>query len=433
MKSLTWIVFTVIFIFSAIYVFKHEKYCKRIEIVNGYLVNFSINRGQVLEFYLDPQVNHKKGIICIYDVHHNIVDSLILNLKKQAISKDTMIYEHGYQYTNKFSYNTSKLKSGVYLIGDVLPFIVKEPNLKNSITVVFPYANFIAISNESGKSFDAKNCKDGIAAETLSLNRLPIFRNNPFAFIAWVTKNYGHKNINFISDLDLENTENLAQTDLLILFGYQAFWTIKQRQNLDNYLKNRGNLFAICSYLIINKMTYHEAKKQLTCLTDDPLLSLKDASKWYKFYPNTKSIGCSYDLSCVAERIQKDRGYYAIINKKHPIFKGIEIDSIKIDTKDGNAIDILDCNFKDVPEPNRTINDFVVNDILAFDYGQIHKMQTVTGIFNFKKTAQSGEIIVIGNDKWCYAENIERETISNITSNCINYLSSNMARTARFK
>jgi hypothetical protein len=214
-------------------------------------------------------------MICIYDITHNIVDTLILPLKKQAISLDTMIYENGYQYANKYTYNTKKLKSGIYFIGNVVPFLVKEPQLKSSLTVVFPYANFMVYSNEGGKSFSVSNSSHGIAAETLSLNRLPIFRNNPFAFIAWVTKNYGHKNINFISDLDLENTENLAQTDLLILFGYQAFWTIKQRQNLDNYLKNRGNLFAICSYLIINKMTYHEDKKQLTCLTDASIVKFK--------------------------------------------------------------------------------------------------------------------------------------------------------------
>lgn len=399
---------------------------KRIEILKGYPVNFSVNRGQNLEFYLNAQVDHKKGVVCIYDINHNFVDSVILNLKKQAPSADTMIYEHGYQYTNRFTYNTSKLKSGIYFMGNVVPFLVKEPQLKNSITVVFPFGNFMALSNEGGKSLVVSNSSHGVAAQRISLNRLPEYSNNPFAFIAWMTKNYGHKNLNFISDLDLENEENVAQTNLLILFGFQGFWTIKERQNLDNYLNKGAKLLAICSSLINYKMTYHKDKNQLSYIipTDipDSLLNEKNASSWNKFYPNTKSIGCSNELRCNAAQLKESRGAYAIINKKHPIFKDIEADSIKIDTQNGNAIAVLDCNFKSIPEPDRKINDFVVNEILAFDYGQISQMQTVTGIFNFKKTNQSGEIIVIGNEKWCFAENIESEHISTITRNCINYL-----------
>jgi len=437
MKSVTWLVFVFIFIFSAIYVFKHQKYSKRIEIINGYTVNFSVNKGEDLEFYLNAQVDHKKGVVCIYDVHHNIVDSLTLNLKKQVIGTDTMMYENGYQYYYKHTYNTSKLKSGIYYIGNIVPFLVKEPNLEHSITVVFPYGNFMALSNKGGKSFVVSNSSHGLAAQRLSLNRIPEYSNNPFAFIAWMTKNYGHKNLNFISDLDLENSENVAQTNLLILFGYQGFWTIKERQGLDNFLNQGGRFLAMCSSLITFKMTYHPDKNQLTFTVPtrihDSLLDKKNASTWNKFYANTKSIGCSNELSCNPKKLRENRGAYAIINKKHPIFKGIEVDSIKINTQNGNAIDILNCNFKEIPEPNRSKNDFVLKEILAFDFGEIQKRQTVTGIFHFKKTVQSGEIIVIGNEKWCFAENMENEIISKITSNCIDYLGSNTTSTAKLK
>lgn len=437
MKSLTWLVFSIIFIFSAIYVFKHEKYSWPVEIINGYPVNFSVNRGQYLEFYLNAQVNHKKGLIYIYDITHNIVDTLILPLKKQAISLDTMIYENGYQYANKYTYNTKKLKSGIYFIGNIVPFLVKEPQLKNSLTVVFPYANFMVYSNEGGKSFGVSNSSYGIAAEKLSLERLPHYTNNPFAFIAWMSKKYGQKNLNFISDLDLENSENLAQTNLLILFGYQAFWTIKERQNLDHYLNNGGKLFAICSSLINYKMTYHKDKNQLAYIVPtgihDSLLNEKNASNWNSFYANTKSIGCSSELSCSPNKLRENRGAYTIINKTHPIFKGIEVDSIIIDTKNGNAIEILDCNFRDFPEPNRRINDFVLNEILAYDIDPTQNRQKVTGIFNFKKTLESGEIIVIGNEKWCFPNNIENAIISKITSNCIDFLSSNPTSYTKLK
>jgi hypothetical protein len=429
MKSVTWLVFCIIFIFSAIYVFKHEKYSKRIEIVKGYPVNFSVNRGQDLEFYLNAQADHKKGLVYIYDITHQIVDSVILNLKKQVISADTMMYEHGYRYTNKHIYNTTKLKSGIYFMGNVVPFLVKEPQLKNSITVVFPFGNFMALSNEGGKSFSTSNSSHGIAAQKLSLERLPEYTNNPFAFIAWISKKYGHKNLNFISDLDLENSENVAQTHLLIFYGYQAFWTLKERHNLDNYLNRGGNVLAMCSSLISYKMTYHKDQNQLTYIVPngipDSLLNEKNASAWNKFYPNTKTMGCSNELSCEPEKLRERKDAYAIIHKKHPIFREIEVDSIKIDTQNGNAIAIVDCNFKSIPEPKRALNDFITEEILAFDSGVSGTEQTITGIFNFKKNIQSGEIIVIGNEKWCFAENLEKEIISKITSNSIEHLSTN--------
>jgi hypothetical protein len=428
MKSTIW-VYIIIFIFSAIYVFKHDKYTKRIEIINGYCENFSVERGQDLEFYLNAQVNHKKGVVCIYDVNNQITDSLILNLIMQNPSTDTLLYRHGYQYKRKYTYNTSKLKSGIYFLGNVVPFIVKESQLKDAITVVFPLANFMALSNEGGKSFDSGNSSHGIAAEVLSMNRLPYFRNSPFAFVKWIKEAYLHKNINFISDLDLENVSQLNHTKLLILYGYHGFMTLKARRNLDAYLGNGGNLLAICSNLINNKILYDEIKKELifSIPKNDSNLNSKNAATWNKFFPNTISIGCSYELSYEVKKIKPSMGAYLIINKKHPIFKDIEEDSIKLDTKNGNSIAVLDLSFKSVPEADNKVNDFILNKILAFDYGQFGNKQTVTGIFNFKRTPKSGEIIVIGNEKWCYAENIQNNTITTITSNCINLLSENIS------
>jgi hypothetical protein len=176
-------------------------------------------------------------------------------------------------------------------------------------------------------------------------------------------------------------------------------------------------------------MTYHKDQNQLTYIVPngipDSLLNEKNASAWNKFYPNTKTIGCSNELSCEPEKLRERRDAYAIIHKKHPIFREIEVDSIKIDTQNGNAIAIVDCNFKSIPEPKRALNDFITEEILAFDSGVSGTEQTITGIFNFKKNIQSGEIIVIGNEKWCFAENLEKEIISKITSNSIEHLSTN--------
>lgn len=426
MKSATRFVYFLIFIFSAIYVFKHEKYSKRIQIINGYTENFSVNKGEPVVFYLNSQVAHKQGVVCIYDVHGTIVDSLTLDLIVQQPQTDTLLYENGYKYINPYSYNTSKLRSGLYLIGNVVPFIVKEPNLKNAVTVVFPYANFMALSNEGGRSFDPENSRNKIPARRLSLKRLPYFRNQPFTFLSWIDSTMKYSNVNFISDLDIETYNNIAQTKLLILYGYQGFWTIDQRKCFDKYLDEGGQTLAICSNLINNKMIFDKKNKQLQFMLDDmrfnPENKARRAVTWNQFYSNTLSVGCSYELACSPSIIKTSLGGYKIIEANHPVFEGINSGIIEFDSKNGNGIAVNDCNFRDFPIPQNNQLNFFKNVILAYDYSELSGFQQITGIFNFKKTRHSGEIIVVGNEKWSYGDIIVNSQIGRVTANCIDYL-----------
>jgi hypothetical protein len=423
MKSLTWIVFTVIFIFSAIYVFKHEKYTKRVGNLNGYCVNFSVERGQDIEFFINPQINHKKGIICIYDTHKKIIDSLITEVRAEEEINDTMLYEHGYQYKNKYIYNTKRLPSGLYFIDNTIPFIVRDCNLKNSITVVFPFANLIAISNDGGKSFSEGNSSYGVPANKLSLHRNPQLGKETRSFFQWIDSMKFDSSINYISDLDLDENVNLKNTKLLILNGYSAFWSAKQRECFEEYINQGGEVLAICSRLMNNKMNYNSAEFSLYFKEPEKGdTSINNQVVWNKILSNTKAIGCSYELFQEVNKAIPSYGGYKILSKNHPVFNNINDTFIPINTENGNAITVVNSDFTKIPIVNAKDLDFYKSEILAYDLGIFNNGQTVTGIFYFQKKKESGNIIIIGNDNWLLKENLNRSLISRITANCINYL-----------
>lgn len=427
MKAFTRLLYLFIFIFSAIYVFKHEKYSKRVEILNGYPVNFSVNRGNDLEFYLNPRLNHKKGIVCIYDTGHRIVDSLVLNLIKQPDNKDTLLYERGYSYINKFTYNTSKLKSGIYLIGNVVPFLVKEPQLKNSITVVFPFANFMALSNEGGKSFDQANSSHGVAATKLSLNRSLWTSNNPLAFIHWMDSTYSAKSVNYISDLDLDAYANIQQTKVLIVYGYSGFWTNKQKNNFEQFINEGGNALAICSYLMNNKYDYNADNNQISFKN----VQFKNeacestVSGINKMCSNLSIIGCSYETGYNIKIPEVSYGGFKIINNLHPLFQSVTDSIIALDNSNSNSIAVENINFRKYPQALPDPVNFYSKKILAYDYSIQNDKQTITGIFLMEKKENSGKLIIIGNEKWCWKNYFYTKSIQTITKNCIQQLVTN--------
>jgi hypothetical protein len=426
MKFGTWFTFAIIFIFSAIYVFKHEKYTKRIEIVNGYTVNFSVNRGQDLEFYLNPQESHKKGVVCIYDIRHQVVDSLILALQKQAINNDTLLYEHGYNYTNKYTFNTSKLKSGIYFIGNVVPFIVKEPELKNAITVVFPFANFHTWSNIGGKSFSKGNSTNGIEAKRLSLNRNPYLSNNPIFFINWLDSITKGKNLNLISDLDLESFSNINNTSLLIFFGNMGFGTHKQKSIILNYSEKGRNILAICSRLMNFEMKLDTMKKQIEAVTIPDTVK-RDQN--FDYFNNLRLLNplwdlfvCDYRYLYGIENPKISNSGFKIVEPNHKIFSNISNDFILFENSNGTALPVENINFNLVPKPDNLLTKFQEFKFLAYDYHILYGMQSITGIFEIKRNINSGKTIVIGNEKWCYEENLKSSQIEKVTINAINYL-----------
>lgn len=428
MKSLYRASYIIIFIFSAIYVFNHEKYSKRVEIIDGYCLNFSVERGKNVDFFIVPKISHKRGIICIYNSRDSIVDSLILELKTGQIITDSLSYEKGFDLSQKITYNTKKLKSGLYFLGQKVPFIVKDSEIKNSITLIFPYANFHSWSNSGGKSFSNDNSSYKKAARKLSLRRNPYLSNNPKFFINWLDSVLQGKNFNIISDLDLENKENIKNTELLLFFGNMGFGTKKQNVNILNFNDHGGKILAICSRLMNYEMKIDNENYTIENITIKDTISQNivenDLSYLSVINPFWNTFACDFRYSYTIDNPKKSNSGYTIIQSQHKIFDGILSSFIPFENSFGASLPVEDINFKRYPKPDNSKNKFYNFNILAFDYFILYNRQSITGIFEIKRTANSGSIIVIGNEKWVFQEQLPRAPFGKITFNCIQYLKS---------
>jgi len=411
------------------YVFFNQKYTKRISIVNGYTKEFSVNKGEDVVAYLQPNIEHKKGVVLIYDLHGNSIDSVVGNFIFQDTLYKTKIFEKGYGYKNTIRYNTSKLKSGIYLFGNVVPFLVKDTAVKKAITVVFPYANIVALCNDGGKSFYVYNSSNNIAATTLSLNRQVNFNAGLFYFLQWMDSACANKNIIIISDLDLDNYRNIGNSKLLLLYGNSVFWTYYARKNFDNFQKRGGNVLAIATSIMNNQFRYEKKHHSIIIVSapkidttrkvvDKPVL----LSEQIFNYPNYYSVGCSYEIINEGNAKQKSFGGFRIIDKQNQLFKNVAADVIQFKSSFYNSLKVINETQKHTLNADKTFGNFYSKEILAYDFGVYGERQTLGGIFLMQKTKTSGKLLLIGVEEWCEIENFKNKNIPTVTKNCLDYL-----------
>ncbi len=425
MKSFGWSVYLLVFFFSAIYVYIHNKSQFDVQIFDGYVSNFSINRGDDLIFYINPKPRNFSNKIYIYNIRNQKIDSLTLDLVPQKKMPTLLDYQNGFDYSPKYIYNTQNLKAGIYLISNSIPFIVKEPSIDKYITVVYPFGNLMALSPIGGKSFDPDNSSDGQPAAILSLHRPLNFNWKNSLFLSFIDSVYGPSKVNYISDLDLSNYQSIAHTKLLVLFGYSAFWTQEQRENFDKFQDNGGNVLAINTYLMNNKYLYFEKKHQISFLRKNDSISTPEnrtgvwKSQIYN-YPNTNSVGCTYETKSFSKIQKQTKGYFAIVNKNSPIFKNVTTDTISIKADDYNS---LQFNLENqIPVADNRYGDFYSKEILAYDYLAVNDSLKIGGIYYMMKEKDKGKLIVISTDFWVNNKYFRDTVIQKVTKNAFDYL-----------
>ncbi len=428
LKSLFYFVIVIV---SIILVFINQKYYKRIEIVNGYVKNFSVKRGDDVVAFLQPKEEYRRGVLLIYNSKHKIIDSVICKLHFQQNAVDSQLYRNGYHYKHSIKYNTLKLKSGLYYFGNTVPFLVTEPELKNNITIVLPYANLLARYNSGGKCFFGYASTNNLPTTCISLNRNIEFADYSTRFLNWVDSVYKGKNINVISDLDIENFTNIKNAKLLIIYGSSVFWTYEMRKNFDDYNENKGNVLAMSACIMNNKFRYDRLKQQLIFYpnpNDDPERNvIHRTGPWDDSIfrnPNINSVGCSYEICYKPKELKKSFGGFKIIDSKHPIFSNIGSNIITFNCGLTNSIAIENNDFVDEPKANLENSNFYEKKILAYDFGDYNGLQTIGGIYSMKKKKNGTLLIVIGSDLWCDSINFNKKEVQIITKNCIQILSS---------
>ncbi|PJA07928.1 MAG: hypothetical protein COX70_05160 [Flavobacteriales bacterium CG_4_10_14_0_2_um_filter_32_8] len=374
-------------IIKELYTDKHSYYADdTIKVYSSTPFNFSFSRN-----------------ISINDISGKKVSSTNIDLNNQNVDSNPL--EDGLGFEKFINYQFSNnIKSGIYLIEDKYPIIIKSKHIVE-ITVVYPYANNNLYQAYNDLSVFSLNSKKS------SLNRtapIDVYSEGLIPFFNFLNSTY---KVNFITDLDLEDINNFKNSKVLILYGKSTCWTPKMKDSFNTYVAQKGNVLLMSSYTLNNVCWYNKKDNQII-MYDDSSNAMKS---WNN--PPEKSIGVSY----VNGGYSTDSSYQ-LVNSGHPILKGVANEFINIKAN-------LYCSppikwYDDLPRIDIDSLGFYKGDIIAYGKATyLEDSKGIKGIFVLQPDSTSGKIVSLGTEDWCLKENIgENENLQKITKNSIEYL-----------
>ncbi len=311
--------------------------------------------------------------------------------------------------SESFVWNES-LEAGIYTVNKKFPFVIKSGK-PSDVTVVVPIVNkhFYTFSNgkrifESDSSFITKVRAIRLDDWTKGLSR----------FFSAVEKDH---EVNYITDLDLEDKKLLEHTKVLFLYGRLTFWSPQMLANLEEYIGNGGKVFIASSDLFYAKFCDDKVLEQFkTAACNGVVQGEEKIQTWVR-------INEASDLELNKFRYQFHSDYggknikkskVEILKPKHPIFKEVAKDKI------AESLD-LGIRYLGIPKEISSINTEQISIIAqTMCKRDRNEYSSIGGVFEYKK--DKGNVIVIGTSDLCLEENQKREEVLKVFVNTINYL-----------
>lgn len=368
---------------------------------NGYADKTSYSVGELQKVFIDAKTEENR-VLKLYDINHNVVDSIEASIKPQQ--KGINPSENGFGYEKTFDYKIPSLKSGIYLWEKCIPFIVKGSQ-KEEIVVLYPTNTINAYNISGGKSlyslFSEKThivsflrptfpavsfqVKDGMAF-------LNTFKNLPLRYIA---------------DQDMENYEAIEKAKLLIVVGHSEYWTRNARENFDRFVDSGGNALILSGNTMWWQVRYLNNGKQMICYKEmeDPIDNKKLSTTFWTNaildYPVIPSIGVDFPNGGFGRKYEESYQGLKVLTPNSPIFDGVSIEPgqiINIPTKeyDGTLLK----TGKNEPFLDTANLPFHKTELIAYDHAYSED-KGFGSFLIFQKSDSSGTVINTATMDWC--------------------------------
>ena len=108
----------------------------RTVIVDGYVDKMSYSASDSIQIYINAVSAIDDVRLAIYDINANIVREIEADIYPQIITHETP-WSIGYDYTATTTIEVGDMISGIYLIENRIPFIIKPSDVVDAI-VVYP-------------------------------------------------------------------------------------------------------------------------------------------------------------------------------------------------------------------------------------------------------------------------------------------------------
>ncbi|MGO4292737.1 N,N-dimethylformamidase beta subunit family domain-containing protein [Chitinophaga sp. RAB17] len=392
-------------------------------IQNGYPDKQSYKVGDSVSLYLSSDKSYTDNKIAIYDV--NGVRQFDVPFKKigHQEPQGEIPSQDGYQYSNPVRFEVPTLKSGIYLVANRIPIVIKDNTGSVDFTVVYPSNTENAYCESGRRSLYTKP----------NLKKVSFLRPIPLSiyadgFLKWVNKQ--RYSYNLIADVDLEDYSNI-KGKILIIIGHSEYWTRTARRNFDKWVDEGNHALILSGNTMWWQISYNNKKNQVICYRGveepsgpDSLRNVVWTNALLKYHTN-QSIGCNFDLGGYGNSGQNDgwKGF-KITNPSSPLFAGLSIkkgDIINCPTVEYDGAPLESFDKEGFPVIDNKVLKFNKVELLAFDYG-FRVFKTTATAMIFKKKRNSGIIVNFPTTNWCSAKSFSGSQIPKITGNAIDGL-----------
>ncbi|HEY9045624.1 MAG TPA: N,N-dimethylformamidase beta subunit family domain-containing protein [Ohtaekwangia sp.] len=392
----------------------------------GYTDQVSYMPSEKVTVYLHTATPTTACRLNVYSVTEDSVFSVKSSLTTQTITtSDPSIDGFGFSPTVEMEIPSS-VPSGLYMIENKIPFIVK-PKGPVDLLIVYPSNTANAYEQSGGKSLYTSN-----KGPMVSFHR-PIALQ-PFSKIClqWF---YNQKDVSigYIADVDLDEYENISEAKILVIVGHNEYWTRKARENFDAFIDNGHDALILSGNTMWWQVRYSDDKSQLICYKSDSdpvaTTSLKTIL-WNNpslDYPIISSIGADFDLGGYG--LKSDLGWngYKIMKPASPLFEGTGLqkgDIISLPTTECDGAPLAGFDIDNYPILDRERLQADQAEIIAFDRG-FRNADTYPTMLVYRRSKSSGTIINTGTTDWCSSNGMggaSGTTIKKITANAIHKL-----------
>jgi len=282
-------------------------------------------------------------------------------------------------------------------------------------------------------AFGGRSLYTNPRAQTVSFLRPQYLRHFARPFLQWAsntTYNFG-----YICDYDVDDHNNLSNSDIIIIPGHSEYWTRNARENFDNFINSGKDAIILSGNNMWWQVRYEDNGNKMVCYKNDsdPIGNiLLETINWFKpslEYPIIESLGADYFHGGYG--LYNDFGWdgYKIVKPESPLFAGcdftfneilsmphVEIDSVPISEflEDGTPIiDNSNLGFY-------KIELLAYDQVARYDDGSLSQGTFIV----FQKSETTGIIINTATTNWCKEgfNGIDNEKVEIITRNMIDLL-----------
>ncbi len=400
-------------------------------IVEGYVQPFQVQAQEVQELYFNAGKNGMQEL-GLYDADGEMIRSTVLELRTQQPTTSKP-WEEGLGYAHKQQIEIPDIPPGVYFWQNAVPFVVKAKKARR-IKVVLPYATMLAYSTSGGKSF-YKSIKEGdsIRAVKLSTNRHVVKDRYSISFLQWI-KNSGWANeVDYVTDLSLNDPTTLDSCALVILIGHSEYWSRSMRNNVDAFNAAGGRLLVLSGNTMWWQIRIEEDRLVCYKSDSDRIENRELATVQYNAsrlnYSPIASVGMSFEHAGYGKRIDPPFHGYKVVQPSHPVFKGVDLtnNTLHIVSSELDGLPVLEGLKNGNPIPDTSGTHWQEFECLAWAHG-FYLKPGFGFMIAFRKSEKHGRIINAGTTDFCSDQGIggvDGHRIKKIADNMIHYLLQN--------